>query len=475
MGVREQPITRAMKYGKIRRYKCRLCGRTFNDYYLPEDKRVCTRCAAKAEGDKGMTVTERAIDSIRMLDGAYPRDGLDKATIEAYRAALADLPPILITATGVLLDGAHRLQAYRLEGKTIIPVEVDSTMPDEPTVEQILIYSAELNARHGKQLTMTEKAKLVRGLYGKSINGVIYRTSELAAKLGADERTVREWTRTQREDEKTERQRKALDLYLQCHTQEEIAEKLGWDQSVISRDLQDFMQNGKSAEMHKPDPLRFADVWSFVECDKRFGHDFKGRIPGQIVQHTLYYYTEVFDIIVDPMAGSGTTVDVCKLMLRRYRAYDLNPVRSEIQKLNILDGLPEETKGCNLIFADPPYWDMNEAGYQHPEGSLASLTLDAFLAWETDFAKSCKTMLAKGGYVAFLIQSQTGPSVPADREYIDHSFEAYQRFVGVGFTPVRRISVPMPTETLTPQHIEKAKEERRMLGLVRDLLIFQKH
>ena len=217
-----------------------------------------------------MTHTERAIDSIRILEGSYPRDGLDKATIEAYRAGLADLPSILITSGGVLVDGAHRLQAYRLEGKTTIPFEVDSTMPETPTAEQILIRSAELNARHGKQLTMTEKAKLTRRLYGMSINGVTCRTSVLAAKLGADERTVREWTRTQREEEKTERQRKALDLYLQCLTQQEIAEKLGWSRQIIGQDLDDA-KNGKSAENGKPDPLRFADVWSFVECDKRFG------------------------------------------------------------------------------------------------------------------------------------------------------------------------------------------------------------
>ncbi|MBA7549309.1 hypothetical protein ES705_41788 [subsurface metagenome] len=328
------------------------------------------------KGDNSVTHTERKIDSIRIMEGSYPRDGLDKATIEAYRAALADLPPILITATDVLVDGAHRLQAYRLEGKTNIPIEVDATLPELPTVEQILIRSVQLNARHGKQITMTEKAKDARRLYGKSIDGVTYHTSELAAKLGAGERTVREWVRTQREDEKTERQRKALDLYLQCFTQQEIAEKLGWSRETISDDLESFGKNGRNAENTKPDPLRFADVWSFVECDKRFGHDFKGRIPGQIVQHTLYYYTEVFDIVVDPMAGSGTTVDVCKLMLRRYRTYDLNPVRSDIQKHNILDGLPEETKGCNLIFADPPYWDMNKVGYQHLEGSLASLTFD---------------------------------------------------------------------------------------------------
>jgi len=43
------------------------------------------------------------------------------------------------------------------------------------------------------------------------------------------------------------------DHYLQCFTQQEIAEKLGWDQSIISRDLQDFMQNGNSAG-NAPEP-----------------------------------------------------------------------------------------------------------------------------------------------------------------------------------------------------------------------------
>jgi len=51
MGVREQPVTNRMKYGGLRRYTCRSCGAKFRDYYLPEDKRVCTRCAVKREGD----------------------------------------------------------------------------------------------------------------------------------------------------------------------------------------------------------------------------------------------------------------------------------------------------------------------------------------------------------------------------------------------------------------------------------------
>lgn len=155
-------------------------------------------------------------------------------------------------------------------------------------------------------------------------------------------RTGREWTRTQREDEKTERQRKALGLYLQCLTQEEIAEKLGRAIGTINSDLAGC-KNGKTAE-NAPDPLRFADMWSFVECDKRFGHDFKGRIPGQIVQHTLYYYTEMFDIVVDPMAGSGTTIDVSKLMLRHYKCHVCGRPFKDYY-------LPEEKRVCTRCAA----------------------------------------------------------------------------------------------------------------------------
>jgi len=45
MGYPEQPVTRKMLYGRLRTYTCRKCGRKFKDYYLPEEKRVCPRCA----------------------------------------------------------------------------------------------------------------------------------------------------------------------------------------------------------------------------------------------------------------------------------------------------------------------------------------------------------------------------------------------------------------------------------------------
>ena len=50
MGFPEQPITNRMKYGKLRNYTCRQCGRKFKDYYLSEEKRVCARCTENQRG-----------------------------------------------------------------------------------------------------------------------------------------------------------------------------------------------------------------------------------------------------------------------------------------------------------------------------------------------------------------------------------------------------------------------------------------
>ena len=52
MGVKEQPVTNRMKYGKLRRYTCRLCGQAFKDYWLPEKERICPRCHPKPGEEK---------------------------------------------------------------------------------------------------------------------------------------------------------------------------------------------------------------------------------------------------------------------------------------------------------------------------------------------------------------------------------------------------------------------------------------
>jgi len=57
--------------------------------------------------------------------------------------------------------------------------------------------------------------------------------------------------------------------------------------------------------------LRTWDQWNFNECDERFGDDWPGRIPAQLVSHTLFYFTKPGDLVLDPMAGGAVVSDVC--------------------------------------------------------------------------------------------------------------------------------------------------------------------
>ena len=44
--------------------------------------------------------------------------------------------------------------------------------------------------------------------------------------------------------------------------------------------------------------LRTWDQWNFNECDERFGDDWPGRIPAQLVARTLFYFTKTGDLVV---------------------------------------------------------------------------------------------------------------------------------------------------------------------------------
>ena len=61
--------------------------------------------------------------------------------------------------------------------------------------------------------------------------------------------------------------------------------------------------------------------------------------------------------MVDPMAGGGSTIDACRSLDRRCLAYDVDPIRKDIKKWDIVNqGFPEEAKGrCNQVFLDSPY------------------------------------------------------------------------------------------------------------------------
>jgi hypothetical protein len=159
------------------------------------------------------------------------------------------------------------------------------------------------------------------------------------------------------------------------------------------------------------------------------------------------------------MAGGGTTYDVCKAMNRQPLCFDLNPKREEIKRHDIREGYPPETQNCDLIFLDPPYFNMVFHNHR---------TIEEFYTFIEQLAKDSYNTVKPLGVVAFLMQDMT--------EKGNHclSGDSYTLFHEQGFSCVAHISCPLSTEQFLPQQVLKAKEERRMLGRNRDLYIFRK-
>ena len=73
----------------------------------------------------------------------------------------------------------------------------------------------------------------------------------IAATLSVSEQSVRKWTNEQRKAADAKRKDEAKRLWLACHSQDEIAERTGLDQSTISRLEKKFMQTDALVDLHK--------------------------------------------------------------------------------------------------------------------------------------------------------------------------------------------------------------------------------
>ncbi|MDB5352865.1 MAG: putative transcriptional regulator [Planctomycetota bacterium] len=236
---------------------------------------------------------------------------------------------------------------------------------------------------------------------------------------------------------------------------------------TIHAAYKDLRRRDRFSAGFRPTPY---DVWAFRH-DRAFGVPHPGSIPPAIVAHALHYFTRAGDLVVDPMAGGGTTLDVCASMGRRCLAYDLHPVRPDIVDRDVKIGFTPDSNGCDLIFVDPPYHTMLARRY--PGAGIGEQPLADWIAFLNRLAVDSFATLKPGGYIAVLLANQTERDLPAGNGYIDHAFLGYSALIAAGFVPERRISCPMDGAYL-PQHVKRARTEGRMLGQVRDLLVMRK-
>ena len=208
-------------------------------------------------------------------------------------------------------------------------------------------------------------------------------------------------------------------------------------------------------------------IWKFNGRDERFGREHPGNIPAGILFNVLYYLTEQGDLVVDPMAGGGVTVDVCRAMKRRCLAFDAAPVRGDVAKHDATKPWPVEENSAALVFLDPPYWKQKKEAYQG-ENDLAKMKLDEFYRAMQQVFRHAKKALRSGGYLAVII----GPTQDNGRVY-DHALE-FAFDLQQEYEYVNRIIVPYTTQQVSNFDVAQARRGKFLLKLHRDLLIYRK-
>ena len=293
------------------------------------------------------------------------------------------------------------------------------------------------------------------------------------------ERTVNNHLHNIDEQIKAERDEKIMSMWLACYTQEEIADEVNQTQQAIAKTfetlqlLESFPKVVKNfAEFNDPEfQVPIYNLWNFGKLTNGTSHF--GNSEQRILENLLYLYTEPFDIVVDPFAGGGSTIDVCRKRLRRYWVSDRKPIVEREKEIRLLDAIKNSVPLNNrwsevsLTYLDPPYWKQAEGKYSEDSEDLANMNLEDFTSKLSGFINDIGKKQSKG-VIAMLMQPTQWNS--PEKKVVDHVFDIISR---VDLPLEVRVSVPYSTEQYTPQMVNWAKENKKLLVLTRELVIWR--
>lgn len=419
-----------------------------------------------------------ALSDVVWRKDLYPRFEPDPATIQRYAESLEHLPPVEVNQHNELIDGYHRWTAHKVAKAETIAVTVTPTESDA----QFLRLAIERNVKHGLQMSQKEKEKWAGTLYRSGEKHL----GELAKLFRVNANTMTRWLSAERASEAEEQERQIRDLWLACFSQQEIENQTKLDQATVSRKSKDlcdlskwgnrinlatFAETNEQGEpLFKP-PLY--NIWSYNK--KSNGTSHFGNTEQRIVDNLLYLYTQPFDVVVDPFAGGGATIDVCKRRLRRYWVADRlpNKARTDIRTADVTDGPPAYLpwRDVALVYLDPPYWRQAKDQYSTDAEDLANMELDAFYAVLVKGVKAYADKMRNGSHIALIIQPTQW--LADEKKTVDHVFDLVSRVGNGKLRYAERIICPYQTEQYNPQQVEWAKAEKRVLTLNRELIIWE--
>lgn len=187
--------------------------------------------------------------------------------------------------------------------------------------------------------------------------------------------------------------------------------------------------------------LQATTLWDFPRQSygktPKGDNKYAGVTPAELIWNLVWRYTEPDDLVVDPMCGSGTTLDVCKEESRRVICYDISPPvgRKDIIK-NDARKIPLESNSVDLVFVDSPYGDNIK--YNNEPANIGNISSESKLFYD-ELEKvmiECHRILKNGKVLGWLIGDQW-----VKKRFTPVGFEVYNR-LSKHFDTVEIITIP---------------------------------
>lgn len=186
-----------------------------------------------------------------------------------------------------------------------------------------------------------------------------------------------------------------------------------------------------------------------MQGDKRY----KGATPSYVIWNLLQRYTKPGDVVMDPMCGSGTTLDVCLDLGREGIGFDVAPSRADIRPADARK-LPLKPETVDFVFVDPPYsTHLKYSGHPQCIGELDANGPDYYAAMGRALGEMHR-VLKPGGHLGLYVSD----SFVKDEPFMPIGFELFN-LMRQKFEPVDIVAVTRRNKTLNHGHWHRSAQE----------------
>lgn len=211
--------------------------------------------------------------------------------------------------------------------------------------------------------------------------------------------------------------------------------------------------------MYKKPPLTLQTTTLWDYPSQHYGKSmqgdkaYKGATPSYVIWNLLQRYTVEGDVVLDPMCGSGTTLDVCSDTKRQGIGFDIAPFRKDIGMADARE-LPLKNDSVDFVFVDPPYSShLRYSGHPQCIGELDAAEPAYYEAMDLAIGEMFR-VLKDGHYMGLYVSDSHRNGLP----FGAIGFELFSRLSKV-FSPVDIIAVVRHNKTMKHSHWQRSAVE----------------